>query len=645
MTTLTDLEMRFGGQLLFEGVRWQLRTGGHYGLVGANGSGKSTLLRLMSGELTPAAGSVDHPSGLRIGTLAQDRFRLDDARLLDAVLMGHPVLWDALAERERLLSDHAQAMSPEIGERLGDLEVTIAEHRGYDAEARAAALLAGLGLEPERHERPMRELSGGFRLRVLLAQTLFSDPDLLLLDEPTNHLDISSVQWLEGYLREFRGAFVVVSHDRHFLNTICDTIADLDYQELRLYTGDYDAFERAKALAVEQKEAEIERTEARIEEMQQFIDRFRAKATKARQASARKKQVEKMELPEITRSSRRAPGFQFEQTRSSGREPLRVAGLAKSFDGREVLRDVSFTVERGDRVAVVGPNGVGKSTLLALITGALKPDAGELELGYQVDLGYFAQDVHEALHGTQTAYDWLGAASGSAAVATLRGTLGRVLFSGDDALKRIGDLSGGESARLLLAALMLRAPNLMVLDEPTNHLDLEGREALMRALRDYPGTLIFVSHDRHFVAGVGTRVLALTPGHVEDFAGGYEQYLEWRGDDYLAPGQPQPRPRARPSEVREPANGGRSAESKEQRRATERLARAVARLEGEIARLEGELETLTARFNDNGYYQRVSLDEIRADERSQRELREELDTTMRDWEAQAKKLEARGALA
>ena len=456
MISLNDLGMRFGGQRLFEGVRWQLSAGGHYGLVGANGSGKSTLLRLMSGELTPEAGSIARPSGLRLGTLGQDHFQLDEVRLLDAVLMGHPVLWEALAERERLLREDAQPLRAATGERLGELEVTISEQQGYDAEARAAALLAGLGLEPERHERPMRELSGGFRLRVLLAQTLFSDPDVLLLDEPTNHLDIASIQWLEGYLRDFRGAFVVVSHDRHFLNAICNTIADIDYQELRLYTGDYDAFERAKALTVEQKDAEIERTEARIEEMQQFIDRFRAKATKARQASARKKQVEKMELPEITPSSRRTPGFEFRQVRSSGREPLRVAGLARSFSGREVLSDVSFTVERGDKVAVVGPNGVGKSTLLKLVTGELEPDAGGVELGYEVSLGYFAQDVHEALRGAQTAYDWLGAATGSAEIATLRGTLGRVLFSGDDASKRVGDLSGGESARLLLAALMLR---------------------------------------------------------------------------------------------------------------------------------------------------------------------------------------------
>ena len=392
--------------------------------------------------------------------------------------------------RRRLLGESGDAITPEAGERLADLEVTIAGLQGYEAEPQAAALLSGLGIEHARHDRPMRELSGGFRLRVLLAQALFAQPDLLLLDEPTNHLDIASIQWLEGYLREFPGAFVVVSHDRHFLNAVCNTIADLDYSELRLYSGDYDAFERAKELAVVQKDAEIARTEGRIEEMQQFIDRFRAKATKARQASARKKQVEKMELPEIRRSSRRTPGFEFGQARPSGRTPLRVSGLSKRYGEQTVLRDISFELQRGDRLAVVGPNGVGKSTLIKIISDTIEADEGTAELGYEARLGYFAQDVDVELRGEQSAFAWLGSATGESEHGKLRAVLGRMLFSGDDVHKRIGSLSGGESARLLLAALMLRQPNLLVLDEPTNHLDLEGREALMRALRDYPGTLV-----------------------------------------------------------------------------------------------------------------------------------------------------------
>ncbi len=637
MITLSDLTMRFGGQLLYEGVNWQLNPGGHYGLVGANGSGKSTLIRLMTGELSPDAGSVARPAALRLGTLGQDQFRFDDMRLLDVVLMGRPQLWAALDEQRRLLGEGGDAITAEAGERLADLELTIAGLDGYEAEPQAAALLSGLGIEHARHDRPMRELSGGFRLRVLLAQALFGQPDLLLLDEPTNHLDIASIQWLEGYLREFPGGFVVVSHDRHFLNAVCDTIADLDYSELRLYSGDYDAFERAKELAVTQKDAEIARTELRIEEMQQFIDRFRAKATKARQASARKKQVEKLELPEIRRSSRRTPGFEFGQARPSGRTPLRVSGLTKRYGEQTVLRDISFELQRGDRLAVVGPNGVGKSTLLKIISSIIEADEGTAELGYETQLGYFAQDVDAELRGAESAFAWLGSATGESEHGTLRAMLGRMLFSGDDVHKRIGSLSGGESARLLLAALMLRRPNLLVLDEPTNHLDLEGRAALMRALRDYPGTLVFVSHDRHFVSGVGTRVLVLRPDGFEDVAGTYEQYLERRGDDFLSAGIASPRQRRGSGR----GSGARGyAASKEQRRRHARLTRRVEQLEREIAEVEAQLAPIAARFADNDYYSRVTLDEIRADEGRQRDLQVQLEAALRGWEKVAQELEA-----
>ncbi len=646
MITINDVTMRFGGQVLYEGVNWQLRPGGHYGLVGANGSGKSTLLRLMTGELTPDTGSIVQPAALRLGTLGQDQFRFNDLRLIDVVLMGRPQLWAAIEERARLLGGAADApppdtLSPEAGERLADLELTIAELQGYEAEPQAAALLVGLGIEHERHERPMRELSGGFRLRVLLAQVLFGEPDVLLLDEPTNHLDIASIQWLEGYLREFPGAFVVVSHDRHFLNAVCDTIADLDYSELRLYTGDYDAFERAKQLTVTQKDSEIARAEERIAEMQQFIDRFRAKATKARQASARKKQVEKIEMPEIRRTSRRAPGFAFGQQRPSGRTPLRVEGLTKSYDDHAVLQDVSFELERGDRLAVVGPNGVGKSTLLKVVSGIIEADDGSSEFGYETHLGYFAQDVGDELQGEQPVLEWLGGASGEADLGKLRAALGRVLFSGDDVQKAVGSLSGGESARLMLAALMLRRPNLLVLDEPTNHLDLEGREALMHALQGYPGTLVFVSHDRHFVSQVGTRVLVLRPDGFEDVAGTYEEYLDRRGGDFLSSDI------AAPRRSRRSSNGASKhharlerAASKDQRRRHTRLTRRVEELEREIAEVEALLAPIAARFANNDYYSRVTLDEIRADEERQRELQARLDATMQAWEAAAHQLEA-----
>ncbi len=637
--TLTDIAMRFGGQDLYRGVNWQLNPGAHYGLVGANGSGKSTLLRIMAGELAPSEGSVTRLAQLTLGTLGQDHFRFDDERIIDVVLMGRPALWQALAERTRLetTGSWGEAAARE-GERLAELESQIADLGGYQADAEAAALLAGLGIAHERHARSMRELSGGFRLRVLLAQTLFGNPDLLLLDEPTNHLDIASIRWLEAYLREFRGTFVVISHDRHFLNAVCDSIADVDYQELRVYTGNYDAFEAAKVLAVTQRDAEIARTEQRIEELQAFIDRFRAKATKARQASARKKQVEKMELPEVRRSSRRFPSFVFDQRRPSGREALRVEGVRKAFGAHVVLQDVSFSVGRGERVAIVGPNGVGKSTLLRIIVGETESDEGAVVPGHEIAPGYFAQDHHELLHGRESAYEWLAAAGGSSDIPTVRGTLGRVLFTGDDASKQVGDLSGGESARLLLGALMLRKPNLLVLDEPTNHLDLEGREALMRALAQFPGTVLFVSHDRHFVSAVGTRVLALSPDGLEDFAGGYEEYLAKQGEDFLS------------LEASRPRNGGKAgaatasagedyAGRKDRRRNLAGLKRTVTRLEQEIAASESELARIEGWFADPEYYQRTAREEVERTALRREALQAALATANTEWEAAAAELE------
>ncbi|HUJ76524.1 MAG TPA: ABC-F family ATP-binding cassette domain-containing protein, partial [bacterium] len=485
MITVSNISMRFGALVLFEGVTWQLQPGEHTGLVGANGAGKSTLLRLMAGQLAPESGTVARPNGLRLGVLPQDQAALDPRPLLHVVLMGNAALWQALQEKERLLANAAEADTPaaeQQGQRLAELEAAIADHGGYAAEAQAASLLEGLGIPADRHGGPMRELSGGFRLRVLLAQTLFHQPDVLLLDEPTNHLDLPSIRWLEQYLRAFPGALVVISHDRHFLNAVCTQIADLDYGELRLYPGNYDRFEAAKALAQEQKETEIARLEEKIAETQRFIERFRAKATKARQAQSRKKQVERIELPQIKRSSRQTPHFHFAQRRPSGREVLRVAGVEKAYRGRPVLRGIGFTVERGEKVAVIGPNGIGKSTLLKIVAGVLAPDAGQAATGYEVHLGYFAQDHHEVLRGKESVHDWLASEVPGQETAALRGTLGRVLFSGDAALKPLSALSGGEAARLLMAALMLRQDNLLVLDEPTNHLDLEGREALTRAL-------------------------------------------------------------------------------------------------------------------------------------------------------------------
>ncbi|MDH4246451.1 MAG: ATP-binding cassette domain-containing protein [Deltaproteobacteria bacterium] len=643
MITLSDVSMRFGTQELFANASWQLSPNGHYGLVGANGAGKSTLLRLLTGELRPESGIVSVPNDLPIGTLGQDHFRYDQATLIQVVMMGKPELWEALREKDRLLEeeDASHHGADERGHKLANLEVTIADNGGYAAEAQAGTLLEGLGIPDAWHTRPMRELSGGYRLRVLLAQTLFKEPALLLLDEPTNHLDIVSIRWLENYLRQFRAAFVVVSHDRHFLNSVCNTIVDVDYQEVQLYPGNYDRFEAAKLLATQQKEVQIARAEERIEDLQKFIDRFKAKATKARQAGSRKKQVEKLadEMPDIRRTSRRYPTFAFEPQRPSGREALTIKNLGKSFKDQRVLHQVSFTIERGERVAVVGPNGVGKSTLLKLSLGQLAPDTGEAKLGYEVHPGYFAQDHREILKGNTSVYEWLYSLVPGESIGTVRGVLGRVLFSGDDVDKKLSSLSGGEAARLLLAGLMVKKPNMLVLDEPTNHLDLEGREALMTALQKFEGTVLFVSHDRHFVSSVAQRVLVLSPEGVEDFRGNYEDYLRQQGADYLEA-----------DVARQKTKGGNGTSSdstqeaqrdrKELKRAQAKLKKDVSRLEAEVQRLEAELGALQMRFAQPGYYQDTPWDQRQKETKEQKKKQALLAQTLAEWERTAAELDS-----
>ncbi len=651
MISLSGAGMAFGTQVLFENVNWRLQPGGHYGLVGANGTGKSTLLRIIAGELPAESGIVSRPNHLSIGTLGQDHFGFDAERPLDVVIGGRPSLRGALEEKEALLARLGDRSPNEAeGHRLAELETAIADQDGYTAEARAATLLTGLGLEEARHVKPMKELSGGYRLRVLLARTLFSEPQLLLLDEPTNHLDIDSIRWMEGYLRAFAGPFVIVSHDRHFLNSVCNRIADLDYQELTLYHGNYDQFLTAKVEAVERKEAEISRSEEKIAETERFIERFRAKATKARQAQSRKKQLEKIELPVIKRTLRRFPGFTFQQRRPSGREVLTMKNVSKAFDGHPVLVEVGFTLNRGDKMALVGPNGIGKSTLLKIIQGELPTDRGETVPGYEMHAGYMAQDHHEVLKGRTTVYQWLQGEAPAETVGTIRGTLGRVLFSGDEADKAIGNLSGGESARLLLAGLMLRRDNLLILDEPTNHLDLEGREALMKALCEFEGSVIFVSHDRHFVSSVGNRVLALTHEGVEDWPGLYEDYLAAKGEDFLTGGRPSrkngrppdpERPHPRGAGKRQLPPGGYQ-QRKAKKRAASKLKRRVERLEQEVARLEDELAAMAVRFAVDGYYDNTAWEEVQREQKAQQQTKARLETVMAEWERASAELDGVG---
>jgi len=524
--TLTDLGMAYGDQVLFAGVDLQLQKGCCYGIVGANGSGKSTLLRVMSGEESATAGEVTTPRAARVGVLGQDHFQYDDVRILDVVMMGHAELWAAMQEKETVLA------APEFDDdRYVELEDIVLQHDGYSLESRAGEILEGLGIPVERHEEPLRVLSGGYKLRALLAQTLAADPDVLLLDEPTNHLDILALHWLDGFLSRFKGCSVVVSHDLAFLDSVCTHVLDVDYETVSLYKGNHKQFLRQKTEARTRLEQEADKRDAEIAKQKAFIRRFKAKATKARQANSRQKRIEKMVIEELPRTSRRAPAFRFEGARKSSREVLSVKGIGKSYGDNRVLDDVHFEVKRGDRVAIIGPNGIGKSTLLKILMDELPADSGSFRWGAHCHVGYFPQDHADVLGRPQDSVKTaLWEAVPTEALANVMGRLAAVLFSRDDTDKPIGHLSGGEAARLLFARIAATHPTVMVLDEPTNHLDVESIRSLSTALRKYDGTLIFVSHDRWFVQKVATRVLEITPDGLNDFRGNYRQY---RGQDHL----------------------------------------------------------------------------------------------------------------
>jgi len=530
MIAIQDLEKTFGDRVLFEQVNLQLNAGCRYGVVGANGGGKSTFLRILMREEQESSGSVGVPKSARLGMLRQDRF-LDDAEPVIRVAMrGDEVAFAALDELERLCR-----MDDPDPERLGTCDEILHATGGYGLEAQAAQILVGLGVEESALREPLGRLSGGYKLRVLLAQALVGRPDALFLDEPTNHLDIVSIRWLEKFLMTFRGCAVVVSHDHRFLNEVATHILDVDYGTIQQYPGNYDAFLAAKVETRDRKEAEVARVERAIEDKKLSLERFKAKATKARQANSRLKQLERVEIERLQPSSRRYPKFGFAMERPSGKDVLEIAGLHKSFDDRHVLTDVSLTIRRGERVAIIGANGLGKSTLLKIAVGRLDADSGEASWGHEASVGYFAQDHRELIeHPEQSVHDYLWSHCQQETTGFVRGVLGRLLFSRDEVDKKVGKLSGGESARLVFAKLTIMKPNVLVLDEPTNHLDLESIEALSDALAEYEGTQIFVSHDRWFVSRLATRIVELHRNGVRDFIGTYDEYLDRQGQDHLA---------------------------------------------------------------------------------------------------------------
>jgi ATPase subunit of ABC transporter with duplicated ATPase domains len=634
MITISQLSKSFGARVLFEDVSLQLNAGARYGLVGANGSGKTTFLKILAGDEPSTDGIVSIPGRARVGVLRQDLF-LDDAEIIqDLAMMGDADVWRALQERNEIV-DHGRG---DPG-RVADLEEQLRLSGGYTLEARATAVLEGLGIPIAVHRQPLSTLSGGFKLRVLLAQVLIGGPDALLLDEPTNHLDILSIRWLEKFLAGYRGAALIISHDQRFLDNVATHILDVDYQTITPYVGNYASFCVEKEGARERLEAEVARAEKIIADKRAFVERFGAKATKAKQAQSRLKQIERIEVAEVKASSRRAPLFRFTPERASGREVLEVAGVSKSYGDKSVLRDVSLTVRRGEKVAIIGANGLGKSTLLKIIMDVIPADGGSVRFGHEVRAGYFAQDHHELLrNASMTPLDYLWEACPSEGTAYVRGHLGRVLFSGTDVDKPIGSLSGGEAARLVFGRIIAERPNVLVLDEPTNHLDLEAIGALVVGLQAFEGTVLLVSHDRWFVSQLATRIVEVTATGLRDFPGTYAEYLERCGDDHLDADAVVLKEKASRAKEK-PAVSGASWE--EQKRLRNRMSVLPGKRDKVLAAIEtaeARRKAIEAAYAAPGFYERTAKEEIDRLGREDAGLKKQIDAWLAEWEAIEKEI-------
>ncbi|MFD1409390.1 ABC-F family ATP-binding cassette domain-containing protein [Kroppenstedtia eburnea] len=528
MITVQGVGLRFGGRKLFEDVNIKFTPGNCYGLIGANGAGKSTFLKILAGEIEPNKGEVQVTSGQRIAVLKQDHFQYEEVPVLETVIMGHQRLYDIMKEKDALYAK--PDFSEEDGVRAAELEGEFAELNGWEAESEAAQLLSGLGVSEDFHSRKMKDLEGNDKVKVLLAQALFGQPDILLLDEPTNHLDMQAVRWLEDFLLNFDNTVIVVSHDRHFLNTVCTHMADIDFGEIRLYVGNYDFWYESSQLALALAKEKNKKLEEKRKQLETFIARFSAHKSKARQATSRKKMLDKLSLEDIKPSSRRYPFIHFEPEREAGNDLLRVEGLSKTVDGEKVLDNLRFTVNKGDKVAFVGPDGLAKTTLLQILAGELEPDAGEVHWGITTSRSHFPKDHNAYFDGVDLSLvDWLRQYSPDQSETFVRGFLGRMLFSGDEVMKKARVLSGGEKVRCMLSRMMLSGANVLLLDDPTNHLDMESITALNKGLEEFPGTILFTSHDHQLVQTVANRIMEITPRGLVDKMTTYDEYLEDEG--------------------------------------------------------------------------------------------------------------------
>ncbi|MBR2751627.1 MAG: ABC-F family ATP-binding cassette domain-containing protein [Clostridiales bacterium] len=525
MLDVSGVTLRFGGRTLFEDVNISFTKGNCYGIIGANGAGKSTFLKILSGEIESNKGFVTLGQGERMSVLEQDHFKYDDYTIRETVIMGHKRLYEIMKEKERLYSK--TDFNDEDGIILGELEGEFAELDGWSAESNAEMLLQYLGFSEDMYEHPMADLTGGQKVKVLLAQALFGEPDVLLLDEPTNHLDLETVNWLENYLMDYENTVLVVSHDRHFLNKVCTHIVDIDFSKVTLFQGNYDFWYEYTQLSLRQLKDQTKKIEARRKELQEFIARFSANASKSRQATSRKKLLENLELPEVLKSSRRYPFISFAMDREIGNDCLFVKGLSKTVNGRKVLDNISFTMERDDRIAFVGEDEVANTTLFSILAGEMEPDEGEFKWGITTSQSYLPKDNSAFFDGCDLSLvDWLRQFSKDQNETFIRGYLGRMLFSGEEALKEAKVLSGGEKVRCMLSRMMLSGSNVLILDDPTNHLDLESITALNEGVKAFKGALLFTSHDHQFVDSIANRIMEISEGGLIDKRTTYDEYLE-----------------------------------------------------------------------------------------------------------------------
>ena len=628
MIELKALSHAFLRKSLFQDVSLRLLPLERYGIVGANGSGKSTLLRIMVGEIEADTGEVYIENNRSIFRIGQDHNLNDEITIIDTAMMGQMEVYSAIKQKEELLKKN---QAPELAQNLASLEEIIHTHDGYRLRSIAETILEGLGIRSVDHEKPLKVLSGGYKWRVFLAQALVKKPDILMLDEPTNHLDIISIRWLELFLSNYSGLVILVSHDKRFMDNVCTQILDIDFDTITAYSGNYSAFEKARALFLLQKEKEIAAQQKEIAKKQEFIDRFRSKASKARQAQSRIKQIERMEIIEPKKSSRHHPKLIFDIHEPGSKEVLVVKNLCKSYGEKEIIKDFSFSVQRGDKIAVIGPNGAGKSTLIKALALEFPECSKCIKWGFGTSVGYFAQDCGTAIKNSdKSVLEWLWQFCADKPQSFVQGMLGRVLFTGEDAKKNCKNLSGGELSRLYLSYLMLCQHNVLLLDEPTNHLDLESIDSLTQALNDYKGTLIIVSHDRTFIDKTAQRIMEIDQKNINDFLGSYSEFVAKGDHDYLDATQEIASNKGSIAKV----NDGRLSYEEHKKRKAEniKLKKDRDKVMLLVEDIEGKIELIDQQFADENFFSNCDFSQVKKMEEEKQVLKQELDGLLERWE-------------